>query len=254
MSDAIPFRLLHNLTLLGAPGSGKGFYGRLLAKAWGVPLITTSTILRDHFTKNRQVVDLDSGRLVDSQTVSDILFDFLSSTSHQEQAPQQQGQSRNPYILDGFPRTLRQLELMKSQWPTDLQVHAAVFLDIPDTVCQEKSLGRRHCSICNQGVNIADVQHVGTFDLPPTYPSECRFSNEDRYLCRSSWTRRKDDTLDIIQERLRIHHENYDPVIDSFRKEQRLLKVTPFRGVRDFPFLQKTCEDWLIQHSATLTS
>lgn len=235
------FRLLQNVTIMGPPGSGKGFYGRLLAQAWDVPLITTSTVLRSA-TDSSGSLDLDSGRLVDCQTVSNLLWEYLEQNQHDKH-----------YILDGFPRTALQIELMQSQWPKNLQVHAALHLDIPDEVCIQKSLGRRHCSLCASYVNLANVQ-IGQFDLPPTFPKECQYKDKENVHpsrpCHTHWTTRKDDTDEIIRERLRLHHTHQDPIVDYYRSSHRLLQVTPYKGLCDVPLLQQTCEEWLRQHPA----
>ena len=131
-----PFRFVYNLTIIGAPGSGKGFYGRLLAQAWGVPLITTSDVLRQ--AANIRTNLLDKGKLVDCQVVSNVLLGYLLSLPEQH------------YILDGFPRTRLQIQLMTQTWPSHLQVQAALHLNIPDAVCQQKLMGRRHCCVCRR--------------------------------------------------------------------------------------------------------
>jgi adenylate kinase len=216
------FKLLKNVTLLGAPGSGKGFYGKLLAQKWNAAIISTSDVLRANPT-----LDLDSGKLIDCQEVSDLLLSYLLK--------QQQG-----YILDGYPRTLQQIELMRNDWPEDRQIEAAIHLNIPDEVCKQKSLGRRICHICKGFPNEADVQY-GWFDLPPTRPEDCG----DRCDPDQDWSKRKDDTPGIIQERLAIHRQHEDPIIDYYRSKNALLEVIPFNGLKDVPILAETCEEWL---------
>lgn len=223
------FQLVKNLTILGPPGSGKGFYGRLLAQKWNIRLITTSDVLRAH---QHQPLDLDSGKLVECQQVSDLLQDYLCA-----RRVQQQDQC---YILDGFPRTLQQIELMTTQWPQHCQVHAALHLDIPDRVCIEKSLGRRVCNICWQFPNEANVQY-DQFDLPPTRPKECR----GRCDAEKDWSKRKDDTAEIIQERLFVHRQHEEPIIEYYRQRGALLQVTPYNGLKDVPMLAENCEKWL---------
>jgi adenylate kinase family enzyme len=66
------FQLTKNLTIFGPPGAGKGFYGKPLATFWGIPFLSTSSILRQSAT----ALDLDSGKLVDCRTVSDTLLDY----------------------------------------------------------------------------------------------------------------------------------------------------------------------------------
>lgn len=217
------FRLTHNITILGTPGSGKGFYGRLLAQKWNVPLLTTSDLLK----KKHSSLDLNSGKLADCQLVADILLEYLLQQQHH-------------CILDGFPRTTLQIQIMQEQWPLDYQIRGALHLNVPDEVCQQKSLGRRFCSLCHDFVNTADVK-LGDWDLPPTHPKLCT----NTCVPEKDWVRRKDDVLDIIQTRLVIHHQHEEPILEHFRRKHSLLQYSPYKGVRDFETLRLAVEAWL---------
>jgi len=252
------FRLLRNVTILGPPGSGKGFYGHLLAQAWNVPLITTSDVLRqrqqqhsrtlkskspadqkeealsndDNDTSDSSSIDLDSGRLADCQMVSDVLLEYvLHKYPHQNQ----------PYLLDGFPRTVRQIELMTAQWPSERQVHVALQLDIPDVICVEKSAGRRVCRVCGRFPNTAHVQTADGFDLPPTRPETC----QNRCDPDHDWTRRPDDAREILRERLKLHRAHEQPIIDYYRQRNALLPLVPYKGLPDVPWMRQQAEEWL---------
>jgi len=109
-------------------------------------------------------VDLDLDRLANCQMVSDVLLEYvLHKYLHQNQ----------PYLLDGFPQTMQQIELMMAQWPPKLQVHVALQLDIPNVVCVKKSARQRVCQVCRQFPNTVHVQMVDGFDLPPMHPKTC---------------------------------------------------------------------------------
>ncbi|GAX17468.1 hypothetical protein FisN_5Hh119 [Fistulifera solaris] len=229
------FRLNHNLSILGSPGSGKGFYGRLLAQHWKVPLVTTSDILKKHAERHSsKSLDLESGKLADCQLVAGVLLDYLRE--------QQQSNSTRPLhcILDGFPRTTLQIQIMQETWPVEYQIHGGLHLNVPDEVCREKSLGRRFCTICQDFVNTANVQ-MGDWDLPPTYPKLCSKACNPE----TDWVQRKDDVLAIIQARLAIHHEHEEPILDYFRRNNALYQYTPYKGVRDFDRLRLCAEEWL---------
>ena len=223
------FRLTHNVTLLGAPGSGKGFYGRLLAQQWNVPLVTTSDILRKHVLQHS--LDLESGSLADCQLVAGILLDHLRI---------QQTATHPHCILDGFPRTTLQIQIMQETWPAQYQIQGALHLNVPDEVCQQKSLGRRFCSICRDFVNTANVQ-TGDWDLPPTHPKLCK----NTCNAESDWIQRKDDVPSIVQARLAIHHEHEEPILNHFRRRNALFQYSPYKGVRDFDKLRLSAEKWL---------
>lgn len=232
------FRLTHNISILGSPGSGKGFYGRLLAQQWKVPLVTTSDILKKHAKRHsNSSLDLESGKLADCQLVADVLLEYL-----REKQQSQPSDSARPShcILDGFPRTTIQIQIMHETWPVEYQIHGGLHLNVPDEVCRQKSLGRRFCTICQDYVNTANVQ-IGDWDLPPTYPKLCSNTCDPE----KDWLQRKDDVLAIIQARLAIHHEHEEPILDHFRRQNALCQYTPYKGVRDFDKLRLHAEEWL---------
>ena len=244
-----------NLTMLGPPGSGKGYYGKRLANLWKVPLWTASTILRKQ--RPNEIGTLESGKLIDCEVVSEAIQEFLhEQQQQQQQQPLQtsgripttphgnsQGIRRSYYLLDGFPRTRRQCELQEKSWSKGHKIHAAIKLDIPDHVCVSKIMGRRHCPVCKQDFNIANVQE-GDFDLPPQVPSSCDKCNlEDT---DQHWIRRPDDVeQSIVSERLRTYRTHEEPIVDYFQSKGRLLKLVPYRGEADIPLLQKQIHSWM---------
>lgn len=228
-----PFRLSHNLTLLGAPGSGKGFYGRPLAEVWGVPLWTASTLLRAS-PKARNL--LDSGRLVDCRVVSDTLVDSLQK---------QQPTDSSAFIMDGFPRTRRQIELMEKEWPAFLHVSHAVLLDVPEEVCVTKISGRRFCSKCQRHYNTMGYHEQG-FDLPPVMPTSIPCDFDPSCDPERHWEVRADDVDDtIVRERLKAHREHEQPIIDYYEQHGRLLRYTPYRGADDLDDMREGIEAWM---------
>jgi adenylate kinase len=219
-----------NLTILGAPGSGKGFYGGPLANAWNVPLLTASNILRG--ATSTQDLDLDSGKLVDCQVVCEIIRDYLKTKTSQSSA----------FILDGFPRTRQQIEIMENDkdWPFNRRVHAAIKLVIPESVCLAKIMGRRVCNICGKSYNTAAVYQDG-FELPPQLPDNCQRCDPEM-----DWSQRLDDSnVDIVRERLSIYREHEKPIVDYFHSKGRLIRLTPYFGEKDLPGIQQGVEDFI---------
>jgi adenylate kinase len=218
-----------NLCLVGPPGSGKGSYGRLLAKSLGCKLITASDVLRQKV----EHVDMASGGLVDDRVVSDALLEFLTDGSNKDQ------KYHFPYILDGFPRTLKQVRLMEDTWPLHLQVHAAVSLEVPKKVCRSKLEGRRLCMKCGGNYNISDVNH-GEWVLPQSLPEDCDCKQEE-------WVSREDDHPDVIDKRLELHYQMAMPVLDHYNKKggASLLRFAPYKGYDDMPQFEQSVKGWL---------
>ena len=213
---ASSFALKRNLSLVGPPGSGKGSYGRLFSKHWKIPLITVSDVLRQHSH------EVESGSLVDDNTVSDLLRNHLPPS---------------PFVLDGFPRTLRQVQLMEETWPDDLKVHAVISLNVPKKVCETKLLGRRLCGKCGGNYNVHAVSVEG-FELPAQLPVDCNCDHEHFSI-------RSDDVPDIVEERLEAHYATTDPILHHFEQKGRLLRFAPYRGYEDVSRFQHAIETWL---------
>lgn len=246
-----------NLALFGPPGSGKGSYGKHFAKALGIPLVTTSDVLRN--IRPDLAASMSDGKLVDDEVVGETILEGLRQ--QRELVIRQQATG---YVLDGFPRTLRQVALMEDTWPESLKISSVVHLKVPDFVCSAKLLGRRACSKCGRSYNVHGVHEHG-WVLPPHLPpddhvcesvvsptaSSASKSNLSREDASCDWkVRRDDDTPEIVGERLRIYHRNADPILNYIRDKNttgdkgggngnhyRLLTLSPYRGFDDIPGL-----------------
>jgi adenylate kinase len=240
------FRLGTNLTLFGAPGSGKGYYGRLLSAAWQVPLYSASRILRSATAAGGVSFDLDSGRLVDCEIVAGILLDFLENQhlpTQQQQNSSQHHRYSSFFLMDGFPRTRQQIDQMNATWPKSLQIHAAFRLDVPDEVCVQKIRGRRMCRICHLEPNTADVRTEDGFILPPTRPGTC----QNRCDPNTDWFRRPDDeSTEIIAARILEYRKHEEPIVEYYEQAGELCSYRPLYGIQSMPEMQTKLQEWLI--------
>lgn len=214
-------KMLRNLCLIGPPGSGKGSYGKLLAKSLDIPLVTVSSLLK------RANFDLSSGKLMGDRVVSEILVEHLQSLP------------TGGFLLDGYPRTIRQVQWMAQKWPIGLRVDVAISLEVPKEVCLPKLLGRRACANCGGNWNVAHVQH-GDYNLPPSLPDSCT-------NCRGEedWITRSDDVEGIVDERLRTFYTTTAPILDHYEGQGKLLRFSPFLGYDDMPRFKATLSQWL---------
>ena len=168
-------------------------------------------------------VDLPSGKLVEDSVVQDSLNAFLSKRSND---------SSRGFLLDGYPRTPKQLE-------GGLSIDAAILLAVPDTVCESKLLGRRFCSKCNGNFNVNAVDQDG-WSLPPSLPSTPECSEE---VCK--WETRLDDNAEVVSSRLQTYHSHTDPILYHFEQRNRLLKLKPYNGFNDIPTIIETANEFL---------
>ena len=217
-----------NIALLGPPGSGKGSYGRFLAQALKAKLVTASDVLRH--SPDPLIRDaMTQGALVDDDKVCETLHQFLIK---QKRKPHQR------ILLDGFPRTLAQTQKMQQTWPSPLQIHGAILLDVPRQVCRAKLLGRRLCLKCGGNYNVANVEH-GFFVLPPYLPRDCD--------CRQErWVEREDDRPHLVDHRLNLYFQTIPAVLNHFASNHdKLLRWAPHRG--HDPKLESILQEWLLQ-------
>lgn len=185
-----------HILILGAPGAGKGTQSRRLAEEFDVEHVTTGDILRankdmetDHGTPREY---MDAGELVPDEVVNAIVEKALGEA--------------DGYVLDGYPRTLEQAEFLADI--TDLDV--ALYLKVDEDVLVERLTGRRICPECGA------TYHV---DFNP--PEEEGVCDE----CGASLVQREDDSEETVRERIRVYHENTEPVVEFYREQGDLIEV-----------------------------
>ena len=200
------------ISLIGAPGSGKGTYGSMIAsRIQNCTFLSVGDVLREqslHNTSMKQV--LQSGDLVDDGLVSDAVLKHLQQhTAHEN----------NIVILDGFPRCQAQTQIL-STWPKNLQHMMALHFDVPDDICITKLLGRRKCTICNGSYNVNGV-HTNGFNMPPILPDVG--SCQRKCNRESDWEKRYDDTEETIRKRMNVYHAQTEPVLKYWLEQDKLL-------------------------------
>lgn len=189
------------LTLLGAPGAGKGTMARLLAKQLQIPTISTGALLRDEIGSGSELgkeIDalISKGNFVSDEMVSSLLIKRL-----------QQSDCKNGYILDGFPRNETQAERLSD---LGIQLEKAVLLNVPDSEIVARLAGRRECPHCRATYH---VQHN-----PPKVDGVCD-------ECGAALQVRADDAPEVITKRLEIYHNETEPLIQFFRQKGLLAEV-----------------------------
>ena len=219
------------LTLIGAPGSGKGTYGALLAKRiHNATVWSVGDILRDISKRSEHLTKiLKSGALVDDELVNNAVIQCLK-----ESKDASSGSNNNIFILDGFPRNHAQTSLLE-KWPTELRVAGAIQFDVPDEICITKLLGRRKCSICDGNFNTNGVDTDG-FDMPPILPKEGTCKVDCNW--GEDWQKRDDDTAETIQLRMNVYHNETKPVLKYWQDKGQLLRLVPYTGVKEMDRLE----------------
>ncbi|XP_058770487.1 probable adenylate kinase 1, chloroplastic [Vicia villosa] len=227
---------------LGCPGVGKGTYASRLSNLIGVPHIATGDLVREELASSGPLSSQLSEIVNQGQLVSDeIIINLLSKRLLAGEAKGALG-----FILDGFPRTIKQAEILEGVTDIDLVIN----LRLREDVLLEKCLGRRICNECGGNFNVASIDIKAENGSPgivmaPLLPP---------VNCMSKLTTRSDDTEPVVKERLRIYNELSRPVEEFYRNRGKLLEFNLPGGIPEsWPKLLHalSLDDYEDKHSAT---
>lgn len=190
-----------NLIFLGAPGAGKGTQAEVVCEKLGIPAISTGNMLREA-VKNGTPAGLaakecmDRGDLVPDEVVIGILKDRIA-----------QDDAKNGFILDGFPRTIPQAEALDAM---GISIDKVVDIEVPDENIMERMTGRRVCGTCGASYHLMFKK--------PLKDGICD-------SCGGELVQRKDDAPETVSDRLRVYHEQTEPLKDFYGKAGKLSVV-----------------------------
>jgi adenylate kinase len=194
---------------LGPPGAGKGTQAARLAGHLGIPKISTGDMLRDAIAAGTALGRvagplMEKGGLVPDDLLNGIIEERLS---HPDAA--------RGYILDGFPRTLRQAEGFEAKGSGNATSGFYVFnVEVPRDELLRRLSGRRWCPHCQS------TYHV--HNNPPKDDSLC---DKDRTLL----IQREDDKETAVARRLAEYDDRTAPLIDYYRQRARFHTVNGYR-------------------------
>ena len=192
------------IVLLGAPGAGKGTQCKYIVEKYGLMHLSSGDILRRHRAKGTQLGKkaqsfMDSGALVPDDVIIDMMIDEIG------RAP------AGGYVLDGFPRTVKQAAgLDKSLDGKGKRIDAVVNLGVDEEVIVRRITGRRICPKC------AAVYHVE--NLKPKVNGVC---DKDG----SKLVQRPDDTAKVVKTRLKNYNEQTAPLVDYYKSRNAVYDI-----------------------------
>ncbi|OQB85029.1 MAG: Adenylate kinase [Planctomycetes bacterium ADurb.Bin126] len=199
------------LILLGPPGAGKGTQCKRIVERYGLAHLSSGDILRSERAAGSDLGKkaqsfMDSGGLVPDDLIIDMMIGAIRKTSS------------TGYVLDGFPRTIVQAEgLDAALKKAGEQIDAIVCLQVPDEAILGRMTGRRSCPQCGA------VYHV--VNLKPKKDGWC-----DKGC--GPLVQRKDDTPEVVSNRLKTYHEQTAAVLGYYQSRQsRILEIDADRPI-----------------------
>ena len=193
------------IIMLGAPGAGKGTQAKKITARYSIPHISTGDIFRANIKNGTELgkkakTYMDQGLLVPDDLVVDLVVDRVN-----------QEDCTNGYVLDGFPRTIPQAEALdKALTEMGQSIDYAINVEVPDENIVQRMSGRRAC------VNCGATYHI--VYAPTKKENVCD-------TCEGELILRDDDKPETVQKRLNVYHEQTQPLIDYYTKQDKLVEV-----------------------------
>ncbi|MFR8001969.1 MAG: adenylate kinase [Hydrogeniiclostridium sp.] len=198
-----------NLILLGAPGAGKGTQAEIICETYKIPAISTGNIIREALKSGTEMglkakSYMDAGQLVPDEVVIGIIKDRLA-----------QDDCKNGFILDGFPRTIPQAEALDKM---GIVIDKVIDIEVPDEKIVQRMSGRRVCEACGASYHILYKK--------PEVEGVCG-------KCGGTLVQRKDDHPDTVNARLKVYHEQTEPLKAYYSAQGKLSVVEGQEEVAD---------------------
>jgi adenylate kinase len=203
-------RIVGPIILLGAPGAGKGTQAKKIVEVYGIPQISTGDILRANVSQGTELgkqakVIMERGELVPDQLVCDMVGQRLLQVD-----------CASGFILDGFPRTVAQAEWLDGflagpafqKQPCANLSPVVVEISVGYNQLLKRLTGRRTCPTCGRIYNI----HF----QPPRVPDTCDVDG-------AKLVTRKDDTEEVISERLKAYERQTLPLVEYYKAKGSLV-------------------------------
>ncbi|MEC4018973.1 adenylate kinase [Streptomyces sp. H27-D2] len=202
------------IVLVGPPGAGKGTQAAYLAENLSIPHISTGDLFRANISQGTPLGQqaqeyMKSGRLVPDEVTIGMAQDRM-----------EQPDTSDGFLLDGFPRNLRQAEVLDEILQSKGQkLNAVLDLEVPEEEVVKRIAGRRTCR--------TDSSH--TFHViysPPKAEGVCD-------TCGGELYQREDDSEDTVRKRLEVYHSDTEPIVDYYKAQGLVVTISALGKVAE---------------------
>lgn len=201
------------IIMLGAPGAGKGTQAKMIAEKYGIPHVSTGDIFRANIKNGTELgmeakKYMDQGQLVPDELTVKILLDRVA-----------QDDCKNGYVLDGFPRTIPQAEVLdKALTELGDAIDFAIDVNVPDENIVKRMSGRRACL----SALVTDAFLLGRNML-----------NVIGCAAGQELVLRDDDKPETVLNRLKVYHDQTQPLIEFYTKKNVLKTVDGTKDMKE---------------------
>jgi adenylate kinase len=202
------------LVLFGPPGAGKGTQAVRLRQQYGVPQLATGDMLRASVASGSQLGRqaqeiMQAGKLMPDDIVLKMIEERLDEDD-----------CRDGFIMDGFPRTVRQAEVFDALLERRrLKLDRVIEITVDDEALIERISGRFSCASCGAGYHDTHKK--------PERDGVCDACGGQDFV------RRSDDTREIVASRIRAYHRQTQPVLPYYMDKGLLARVDGMAGIED---------------------
>lgn len=202
-----------HLIIMGAPGSGKGTYAKMLKDIFAVPHISTGEMFRKAISDGTELGKLaqsliDKGNFVPDEITNELVKQRL-----------QLEDCKNGFLLDGYPRNLIQAKAFTEILnELDINLDAVINLNVADEEIITRIVNRRLCSNCGAGYNIVTI--------PPKKEGVCD-------LCNSPLYTRADDNEETVKVRLAVYNEQTKPLVEYYESLDKIININSNQSIED---------------------
>jgi len=201
------------IIILGAPGAGKGTQAEILSREMNLPRIASGDLFRQALEKKSELGLLaksymEEGRLVPDEIAIRIVLGRISLPD-----------CASGCLFDGFPRTLEQAEVLdKALAEQGKSIAKAIYIQVTKEEFLKRLSGRWLCCNCQMPYHLVTS--------PPKVQGKC-----DK--CGGELYQRPDDNEETVRERFRIFFAQTAPILDYYRKQNKLIEVNGNLGIQE---------------------